>query len=57
MQLTGMPGQMPGNQSFHIGIDGESRNVECRGAQHQERAGGDNGPPVTRAEIDNPDNR
>jgi len=31
--------------------------VERRGAQHQQRAGGHNAPPKARAEIDNPDNR
>jgi hypothetical protein len=57
LQLTGVPGKLSGNQPFHVGIDGEPRDAEGTGGKHQKRAGGNDAPPIVRAEIDNPDNR
>ena len=56
LQLTLVPRQVLRNQSFDIGIDGESRRIIDRGPEHQQRSQNNDGPPEAGTEIDDPDN-
>jgi hypothetical protein len=46
-----------GNQTLYIRIDRESRSIEGRGSQQQERAGNNGRPPIASAEINNSNDR
>ena len=54
--LTFVPGQVLGYQSFDICVDREVPNIVDRGSRHQRRSSNDDDPTKTGAEDDNFDN-
>src|SRR3979490_102486 len=57
LQFALTPWQILGDQTLYIRIDRESRGIEGRGSNHQQRAGNNDRPPIASAEIDNSNDR